>query len=133
LDILWVPAGGSYYGVPVRTNPAFCGLPPPLSLTATCAVRVPVAEGVKVTLMKQLPAATLVRPGDSAPSLPLLANRRALYLHHPNRRATLFVSLESGLNCLHFPTEPDNLRLLRPDLLLLLVDEGLLFLDRIQH
>ena len=33
---------------------AVCGLPPPLSATETVAVRVPVAVGVKVTLIVQL-------------------------------------------------------------------------------
>src|SRR5262249_3038433 len=39
----------------------FCGLPPPSSLIETCALRLPLAAGVKVTLIRQLaPEATLV-------------------------------------------------------------------------
>jgi hypothetical protein len=45
--------------VPVRGT--FWGLPPPLSLTEMDALRFALAEGVKVTVIKQLaPAATLV-------------------------------------------------------------------------
>ena len=47
--------------VPAPLRAAVCGLPPPLSLTAISAVRLPLAEGVKVTVMKQLvPDATLL-------------------------------------------------------------------------
>ena len=40
--------------VPVPLRPTFCGLPPPLSLTETLAVRLPLADGVKVTVTEQL-------------------------------------------------------------------------------
>ncbi len=63
--------------VPVPARFTFCGLPPPLSLTETDADRLPLAEGVKVTVIKQLaPAATLepqvvVRP-KSLPFVPVI-------------------------------------------------------------
>src|SRR6476660_8179954 len=48
-----------YDPVPVRLT--FCGLPPPLSVMFSVPVRVPVAEGVNVTVMVQLaPPARLV-------------------------------------------------------------------------
>lgn len=47
--------------VPVPDKPAFCGLPPPLSLTETAAALAPVAVGLNFTMMEQLfPAARLV-------------------------------------------------------------------------
>ena len=47
---------------PLPLNPTRCGLPLALSVTATLAVRVPVAVGLKVTLIMQLaPAARLAR------------------------------------------------------------------------
>ncbi len=52
----WV-AEAFYVPVPARLT--FCGLPPPLSLTETDALRFPVAEGVKVTVMKQLAPARM--------------------------------------------------------------------------
>src|SRR5208337_240080 len=67
------------------------------------------------------------KPGDSVISSPLLANRRPLCLHRANRGATSSVSLEGGLDCLHLPSEPDDLRLLCPDLFLLFADQRLLF------
>ncbi len=45
--------------VPVPLRPTVCGLPAALSLMLSVALRVPVAVGVKVTLIEQLaPAAT---------------------------------------------------------------------------
>ena len=47
--------------VPVPATLTFCGLAPPSSVTASVAVRFPLADGVNVTGIKQLaPAATLV-------------------------------------------------------------------------
>ena len=47
---------------PVPLKAAACGLPVALSVTATLAVRVPVAVGLKVTLIMQLaPAPRLAR------------------------------------------------------------------------
>jgi hypothetical protein len=47
--------------VPVPAKGATCGLPPPLSVTETSAVRLPLANGVNVTVIEQLaPDATLV-------------------------------------------------------------------------
>jgi hypothetical protein len=40
--------------VPVPDRLTVCGLPPPLSVMDALAVRLPFAEGVNVTLMKQL-------------------------------------------------------------------------------
>ena len=52
------PAAGA---IPLPLRAAVCGLPLALSAMVTEAVRVPVAEGVKVTLIEQLaPAATEV-------------------------------------------------------------------------
>jgi hypothetical protein len=48
--------------VPVPLSPAFCGLPPPLSLIETSAVRLPLTAGLKVTLVKQLPPAATLLP-----------------------------------------------------------------------
>jgi hypothetical protein len=46
---------------PVPDSGTFCGLPPPRSVIDTFADRVPVAVGVKVTLIEQLaPFATLL-------------------------------------------------------------------------
>src|SRR5208283_811770 len=58
----------------------------------------------------------------------LLTNRRRLCLHRANRGAASSFSLESGLDCLHLPGEPGDLRLLRSDLFFLLTDQRLLFL-----
>ena len=52
-------AGAGVVPVPVRATE--CGLPPALSVMLTLALRVPVAVGVKVTLMVQvLPAANVL-------------------------------------------------------------------------
>ena len=40
--------------VPVPVNGRLCGLPPPLSVTVTAAVRAPIAVGSNVTLIVQL-------------------------------------------------------------------------------
>jgi hypothetical protein len=40
--------------VPVPVRATFCGLPEVLSVTLTAAVRVPLAIGLKVTLIVQL-------------------------------------------------------------------------------
>src|SRR5581483_4069734 len=49
-----------YWPVPVRlTN---CGLPPPLSAIETEALRAPIAVGVKVTVIVQLPPPTTLVP-----------------------------------------------------------------------
>jgi hypothetical protein len=54
-----VAIGAAAVPVPVRAT--VCGLPAALSATAREALRAPVAEGVKVTLMVQLaPAANVV-------------------------------------------------------------------------
>ena len=53
------PAEGT---VPVPLRLAVCGLPAALSVTLTVPVRVPVADGVKVTLMLQLLPAASVLP-----------------------------------------------------------------------
>ena len=59
---------------PVPVSPAVCGLFVALSVTASDAVRLPVAVGVKVTLMVQLaPAARLVPQLFVWPKSPLLA------------------------------------------------------------
>jgi len=50
-------AGGA---VPVPLNPTLCGLPLALSVTFKLAVRIPVAVGVKLTLMVQLAPAAIV-------------------------------------------------------------------------
>jgi len=47
---------------PVPVRPTSCGLPEALSAMFTDAVRVPLAEGVKVTLMVQLAFAATVDP-----------------------------------------------------------------------
>jgi len=45
--------------VPVPVSPTVCGLPEALSVNVSEAARLPLAEGVKVTLIVQLaPAAT---------------------------------------------------------------------------
>jgi hypothetical protein len=48
--------------VPVPLRLAVCGLPVALSLTDNVALRNPVATGLKVTLMVQLPAAATLVP-----------------------------------------------------------------------
>ena len=52
------------HGVPVPANGTCCGLPPPLSLIETLAVREPVVDGVNVTPIKQL-----APPGKLVPQL----------------------------------------------------------------
>ena len=47
-------------GVPVPVNATFCGLPEALSVIATEALRLPVAVGLKVTLIVQLALAARV-------------------------------------------------------------------------
>ena len=50
--------GESFTVVPIPLRVTFCGLPAALSLMLSAAVRVPLAVGLKVTLMLQLaPAA----------------------------------------------------------------------------
>ena len=50
--------GESFAVVPTPLRITFCGLPAPLSVTLSDALRAPVAAGVKVTLIVQLaPAA----------------------------------------------------------------------------
>src|ERR1022692_4113493 len=49
----------------------------------------------------------------------LLMNRHCFGLHRAHYGATSLVGLESGLNCLYFPSELDDLRLLRADQLFL--------------
>ena len=46
--------------IPVPDRVADCGLPPPLSLICRLVVRAPVAEGLNVTLIVQLPLAATV-------------------------------------------------------------------------
>jgi len=48
--------------VPVPASGTLCGLPPPLSLTLTAPDRAPVAVGLNVTLMVQLPCPTTLLP-----------------------------------------------------------------------
>jgi len=58
----------SYVPVPVKVTP--CGLPPPLSLTPTAAVRFPVTVGLNVTVIVHCPPGCLYRNYLSARSLP---------------------------------------------------------------
>ena len=48
--------------VPVPLRLTDCGLPPPSSLNNNCALRVPAAEGVNVTVIPQLLPAARVLP-----------------------------------------------------------------------
>jgi hypothetical protein len=51
VGVIW--SDNSLY-VPVPDKGTLCGLPPPVSVTVTAAERVPVAVGLKITLMVQL-------------------------------------------------------------------------------
>jgi len=54
--------GESFAAVPVPLSGTCCGLPEALSVTLTAALRVPVAVGLKVTLIVQLAAAASELP-----------------------------------------------------------------------
>src|SRR3954447_18671093 len=58
--VRFVGAGVTAGCVPVPLRPAVCGLPVALSVTFTLALRLPVADGVKVTEIVQLPPAASV-------------------------------------------------------------------------
>jgi hypothetical protein len=64
---------------PVPLRPTDCGLPLALSVTATAAVLVPEAVGLKVTLIVQLPGAATLEPQLLVwAKSPLLAPVRAM-------------------------------------------------------
>jgi hypothetical protein len=54
--------GESFAVVPIPLSVTFCGLPAALSVMLTAAVRVPLAVGLKVTLILQLAPAANVLP-----------------------------------------------------------------------
>src|SRR5579863_571185 len=80
----WLPnctgAGASpIVPVPVPLSVSACGLPGALSVTLICAVRAPVAPGVKVTLMTHEPVlATNTKPATQVVVPPTMAKSLAL-------------------------------------------------------
>lgn len=77
----WVREGAQVFSktyVPVPDNARVCGLPPPVSLTVTCAERAPCVVGLNLTVIVQLLIAARVLPQafdskKSWGSVPLIA------------------------------------------------------------
>src|ERR1017187_5714651 len=83
--------------------------------------------------MRSHPCSNWVTPTLLRSRKPLLAKCRSLCLDSANCRTTFCVRLKSCLNCLYFPSELNDLRLLLADLLFLLLDQRLLFFCRLDQ
>ena len=76
-----MPSSNRYSYVPVPDRLTCCGLPPPSSVNLTTAFRVPVAVGLKVTVIVQFAWAAMLEPQVLvSEKSPLLAPLRMIFL-----------------------------------------------------